>query len=262
MASPIPITNQIPLHLNGENPYGCPLEPTPKDIFIKNLPKNILLALCTVPAECLAVRRILFSLDHSERAPLSYTSTLRQIGLRSLFSGSTSRLSYCLGGTFATLQGIHTFGSDYRGLFITAVVKNIILPLSLLANARQTQLSWQETISFVRKGSFDRGAHISFFSRNLLANSCLIPGFFARDYCYQVLGEKNTALPALVGLTVSTITSTGMNVLLKPFFTGKYPLEVRYTVAKKLPAALPIFFRELASIGVIFANSSPKPLRE
>ncbi|MBA3603179.1 MAG: hypothetical protein H0W50_05960 [Parachlamydiaceae bacterium] len=58
MASPLPITNQIPLHVNGENPYEYLLEPTPKDIFIKNLPKNILLALCTVPSECLAVRRI------------------------------------------------------------------------------------------------------------------------------------------------------------------------------------------------------------
>jgi hypothetical protein len=218
---------------------------SPREIFVKNLPKNILMALFTVPAECLAVRRILHLLHFPDNPPTTYIHSLKQLGLKNLFAGSMSRIGYCLGGNFITLQGIHQFGSDFTGLFKIALIKNTILPLSLLANARQSQLSWKDTLSFVHRGSLDRGAHISFFCRNLLANTCLLPGFHARDYCYTVLEEKNTFIPSSCGLIISTITSTVMNVILKPFFTGKYPLNVRYIAVKRFPGAFPICLRLL-----------------
>jgi hypothetical protein len=225
-----------------------------------NLSKNACLAFCTVPFESLAVRRILFLLDHVEKMPPSFFCTVKQVGIVKLFSGATCRLSYVLAGNLATLQGIQTFGPDFKGLFLTSVFKNLILPLSLLANARQTQKSWKETFSFVSRGSLNVGSHVSFFGRNLLSNYCLIPGFYARDYCYQNPEWKNTTLPTVVGLAVSSIISAVMNTLLKPFFTGKYPPEVRFAVARKFPAAFPIYLRETVSLTLIFGSSSPTSL--
>ena len=215
-----------------------------------------MLAFCTIPVECLAVRRILSLLDNQPK--LRYVASIQNIGMRKLFSGSLSRLSYCLTGNLATLQGIEYFGSDSRGLFLTALVKNIILPLSLLANARQSCLSWSKTISFVAKSSIDPVVHSSFFLRNLIANSCLIPGFIVRDHYYQVLGKSDSKIPTLIGLTVSAITSALMNTFLKPFFTGKYLAKDRIRTAIKFPALIPLLLRETASVSLIFANSSPK----
>lgn len=247
-----------------------PLKVSARDKFLKNLMTNTFLALGTVPAECLAVRRILSLLENPTSTSsfilsntvnpsrLSYVATIRAIGIRKLFSGSFSRLSYCLAGSFATLQGMDYFGADSRGLFCTAVVKNLILPLSLLANARQGGLPLSKTFHFVAKSSVDPVVHTSFFLRNLLANSCLLPGFFVRDHLYQVMGESDSKIPTVVALMVSSLTSTFMNGFLKPFFTGKYLIGARYATAIKFPALVPLLFRETASGALIFLNSSPR----
>ena len=233
-----------------------PVRMTVKDKFLKNLIPNSLLAFSTIPAECLAVRRILTFLDNKARLP--YLSTIKNLGMRKLFSGSLSRLSYCLTGIFATLQGLEYFGADCKGVFYTAAVKNIILPLSLLANARQGCLSLSKTFHFVAKGSVDPVVHSSFFLRNLLSNSCLLPGFIVRDHCYQIMGKSDSKIPTILGITVSSITSGLMNSFLKPFFTGKYTGAMRLKTAIKLPALIPLIGRETASAILIFANSSPR----
>lgn len=233
-----------------------PTKKSTRDTFLKNLPTNTSLALFTVPAECLAVRRILTLLGDHPKIP--YLSVIKSLGIQKLFSGSISRLSYFLTGNFATLQGIEYFGSDSRGLFLTSVVKNIILPLSLLANARQSCLPWSKTAPFIVKSSLDPTCHASFFLRNLISNSCLLPGFMARDHYYHVIGKSDTTIPNLLGLTISGITSALMNTFLKPFFTGKYPLKNRCAIAIKFPALIPLLFRETASMTLVFANSSPR----
>lgn len=233
-----------------------PVRMTVKDKFLENLIPNTLLAFSTIPAECLAVRRILSLLGNQAKLP--YLSTIRILGTRKLFSGSFSRLSYCLTGIFATLQGLDYFGADAKGLFFTAVVKNIILPLSLLANARQGCLSLSKTFHFVAKSSIDPVVHSSFFLRNLLSNYCLLPGFIVRDHCYQVMGKSDSKIPIILGITVSSITSGVMNSFLKPFFTGKYTGVMRLKTAIKLPALIPLIGRETASAILIFANSSPR----
>ncbi len=246
---------------------------SPTDQFLKNIVINTLLALGTIPAECLAVRRIISLLETSSinlskrlvagtRVPLSlsYIATIRAIGIRKLFAGSLSRLFYCLAGNFATLQGLAFFGSDSRGLFYTALAKNLILPFSLLANARQSGLPLSKTFHFISKSSLDPVVHVSFFFRNLLANSCLLPGFIVRDYIYQALGPSDSKIPTLLGLTVSSVTSTAMNAFFKPLFTGNYLLNVRLATAIKFPGLWALLFRETASCGLIFANSSPRPV--
>jgi hypothetical protein len=214
------------------------------------------LAFCTVPAECLAVHRILSSLNGE--VPPSYASLAKQLGIRKLFAGTPSRISYVLAGNFGTLLGMEIFGSDLRGFSYTSIAKGALLPLSLLANARAKQMSWAETRSFVSKGSLNPGCHISFFSRNLISNYCLLPAFYARDYCYEVLEEKSTTIPNIVGHSVASILSGTMNTFTKPFYTGKYPTAIRWPVAKRLTALPVIIARESVSLGVIFGNSSPR----
>jgi len=231
---------------------------TPAQVFTGNLPKNIALALFTVPSEGMALRRIFYTLDNPNTKPITYTATFKSIGVKGLFAGTMSRTTYCLTGNFATLIGIDYFGSDYQGLFKTTVAKNAILPLFLASNARQTNRNVSETFSFMAKGAKDPVVHLSFFFRNLVANSCLLPGFMVRDYCYQVMNETNTKIPTLLGFTTSVTASTLMNAFLKPFFTGIYPVKTRWTVAASIPAKLPLMFRECASLGLVFGNTSPK----
>ncbi|WP_131793002.1 hypothetical protein [Legionella birminghamensis] len=138
------------------------------------------------------------------------------------------------------------------------MAKNAILPLFLVSNARQINLNWAQTHQFVVKSIKDPVVHSSFFFRNFIANSCLLPGFMTRDFLYQIMGESNTYAPALGGLLVSLTASTLMNSFLKPMFTGKYTLGVRLTVAFQLPAKLSLSVRELASLGLIFGNTSAK----
>ncbi|WP_146740032.1 hypothetical protein [Legionella quinlivanii] len=216
------------------------------------------MALATVPAEGLTLRRIFFCLENPGSKPPSYWETIKNIGFKGLFAGPGSRMSYCLFGNFTTLLGVDYFGSDYRGLFLTTVAKNTILPLFLVSNARQINLNWAQTHQFVVNSIKDPVVHSSFFFRNLVANSCLLPGFMTRDFLYQTMDESNTIAPALGGLVVSLTASTLMNSFLKPMFTGKYTLRVRLAVAIQLPAKLSLSIRELASLGLIFGNTSPK----
>lgn len=254
--------------------FSSPAKESAGITFLKNILPNTFLALATVPAESLAVRRILFLLENhsaSLRRPLtfvgkvkhlhdSHTHTIRQIGLRKLFTGSSSRVSYCLARSLVTLQGMEHFGSDSRGLFFTALVKNLTLPLSLFATVRQSGLSLLNTYRFVTKSAVDPVVHASFFMRNLLTNGCLLSGFLARDYCDEVIGKSDSIIPTSLGITVSCVTSTCLNAFLKPFFTGKYPTKACLATACRLPALAPLAFREIAFIAFIFASSAPRHL--
>ncbi|KTD64546.1 hypothetical protein [Legionella spiritensis] len=233
-------------------------EQSPYRKFRTNLLKNTVLAITTVPAEGMALRRIFYVLEHPKAVPVPYLATLKTIGPKGLFSGPLSRSAYCLTGNFATLQGIHYFGSDYKGMFLTTLFKNSIIPVFLISNARQTGLNFSQTLSYVNTNIKYPVVHASFFFRNLVANSCLPPGFFVRNYSYQALGESNTTIPTLLGFGTSVFASTIINAFLKPFFTGAYPLSNRYMAAWQFPGIIPLLFRESASLGLIFGNTSPQ----
>lgn len=241
-----------------------PAKKSAQQQFVATLPKNIFLALVTVPFEGLALRRIFDILDNPQAKPVSYYDTIKKIGAKGLFAGPISRTNYCLVGNYATLWGVDNFGSDYLGLLKTTIIKNAVLPFFLVSNARQVNMNFTKTLSFVAKGVIDPVVHLSFFSRNLAANFCgVLPGFRVRDYSYQLLGESNTQIPTLLGFTTSVFASTLMNAFLKPFFTGTYPLPTRRAAATSFPAILPLIAREAASLGLIFGNTSPqKKLQE
>ncbi|WP_133140636.1 hypothetical protein [Legionella genomosp. 1] len=238
--------------------FSLPRHDSPQRKFIDSLPRNTCLALATVPTEGLTLRRIFYCLDNPGSKPPSYIETLKNIGFKGLFAGPGSRVSYCLVGNFSTLLGVDYFGSDYKGLFMTTVAKNSILPLFLVSNARQMNLNWPQTFQFMANSIKDPIVHSSFFFRNFVANSCLLPGFMTRDFLYRVMDESNTTVPAFGGLAVSLTASTLTNSFLKPFFTGKYSLRVRLAVAIQFPAKLSLSIRELASLGLIFGNTRPQ----
>ncbi|PJE05780.1 hypothetical protein [Legionella sp.] len=243
---------------NGYSFFRLPRQNSPQRRFLDSLPRNACLALATVPAEGLTLRRIFYCLDNPGSKPPSYFETIKNIGFRGLFAGPGSRMSYCLFGNFATLLGVDYFGSDYKGLFMTTVAKNSIVPLFLVSNARQINLNWTQTYQFMINSIKDPVVHSSFFFRNLVANSCLLPGFMTRDFLYRRMDESNTTVPAFGGLAVSLTASTLMNSFLKPLFTGKYNLGVRLAVAIQFPAKLSLSIREFASLGLIFGSTSPQ----
>lgn len=234
---------------------GVSAKPTAAQSFYAGLPKNTLLALLTVPPEGLALRRIFYTLDNPSIKPPAYMEVLKNIGLKGLFAGVISRTSYCLTGNFATLLGIDYFGKDVQGIIKTTVAKNCILPLFLASNARQTNRDFYETLIFMAKGVKDPVVHLSFFFRNLVANSCLLPGFMVRDYSYKAMNESNTQTPTLLGFATSVTASTLMNAFLKPFFTGHYELKTRWGAAFSMPAKFPLLMREFASLALIFGNT-------
>lgn len=231
-------------------------EPTPSQKFIQKLPRNAGLAFMTVPIEKLAVDRILFLLDNPENKPSCYFDRVKKLKIKKLFAGYGSRVSYVLAGNLASVKGIEVFGPDFKGLFLTSVFKNIVLPLSLLSNARQKQMDWKKTGTFVWNGFFNRGCHWSFFWRNLLSNYCLIPGFYVEKKCYEALDKQYGLAASIAGLTVSGSLSGIMNTALKPFYTGKYPPDIRRKVAVWLPSLLPVTLRESVSHSLIFASST------
>lgn len=235
--------------------------PTPAEKFLSNAPKNTALALVTVPSEALALRRIFDRLSHPQNKAVSYANILKNIGPGGLCKGALSRTGYCLTGNFATLQGVHYFGSDYQGLFLTTLAKNMILPVFLTSNARQIGYNAAQTFTYVAKGVIDPVIHSSFFFRNLVANSCLLPGFMVRDYCHQAMDETHTQIPTLLGLSTSVVLSTAINAFLKPFFTGNYPVNIRWATAVKMPGVLPLIMRELCSLSLVFFNTSAKEKR-
>lgn len=223
------------------------------------------MAFSTVPLELFAVRRIVSMLQSPQTAAPSYRKML--IGMKiheggqgmakELFNGAGARTTYCLLGNFATLQGIHWFGSDLKGLFATAVIKNGILPFSLWSNAAQTNLSLAKTIDSIAKGCINPVVHASFFARNLLSNVSLYPGFLVRDYCYQQT-DKAT-LSTLLGFGTSLGISSVLNSFLKPFFTaGNFSNSTRLKVARTFPAFAMIALRESVSAGFQFAHTSPQ----
>ena len=221
-----------------------------------------------MPGEALTLRRIYNVLDHPDIQPISYFETIKNMGLRGTFAGWKERVSYCLIGNGFTLALLPICGSDYQGLGAIACAKNLILPVFLGSNARQMGLDPKKTLAFVIKGVKDPATHLSFFFRNLAANSCLLPGFALRDYYYQATGETNQKWATLLGFGVSAGTSTLMNAFLKPFFTVKpastenYPISIRWKTAAKLPAKFSLLLRELPSLGLIFSNTSPKSREE
>lgn len=222
--------------------------------FLLNLPNNASMALFTVPAEGLAVRRIMHRLDNNS-APMSYKELSRRIGIAGLFQGAGSRVSYCLLGNFLTLTGMQQFGSDWDGLTKTAVCKNILVPVSLFCNARQCGKNYSETGLFVAKGSVSASVHFSFFLRNLLAAYCLWPGMQVREKLFKRMGESNSNLPTALGWMTSTMIATGMNVGLKPFFTGNgHSLQRKWLVASRFTAFCPLLVREGASNAIVFWN--------
>ncbi len=231
-----------------------------RQVFLANFKKNFLLALGTVPFEGMALHRILYMHAHPKVKPLSYADTLKEIGLNGLFAGLMTRATYCLTGNFATLEGMRYFGSDFQGLFLTALAKNSILPLFLASNARQINYNWPQTFHYVAKGVVNPVFHFSFCFRNLVANFCLAPGLKVRDKTYEKMNESNTQIPMLLGFGTSVLASAVINSFLKPFFTGvdTYSLKMRYLTALRTPAMLPLLLRESASLGLIFFNTSPK----
>lgn len=226
-------------------------------VFFSSFLTNFFLAIASVPSETMAVRRIINRLENSNNKP-SYYSTIKKIGLKALLQGAISRVIYCLTGNFFTIQGVYYLGSDPKSLFLIACGKNSLLPLSLFCNARQGGFSYRDSLHFLTKGVRDPVVHLSFFLRNLIANSCLAPGFMVRDYLYQSSGEVDTKIPTLSGYTTSVLTSAIMNTFLKPFFTGKFPFQNRYQTAFKLHGLVAILLREAASIGLVFANTFPQ----
>ncbi len=246
----------IPPVANQTQAENSSRELTPTQKFIQNLPRNASLSFATVPIERLAVDRILFLLNHPEGEAAPYLNAVQNLGIKKLFAGSGSRIAYVLGGNLASVKGIEVFGADFQGLFVTSVFKNAVLPLSLLSNARQNQMSWDQTRMFLQKGCLDLGCHGSFFWRNLLSNYCLIPGFYVEKQCYKAFGDERAILATLMGLSVSGSISGVMNTALKPFYTGKFPPQVRRSVAKGLPSLVPVIFRETISHSLIFASSS------
>jgi len=232
--------------------------PSSAEVFAKNLPKNVALAASSVPCEAMALRRITYKLDNPYTKPPSYMAVHQAIGNQGLFAGSLSRIIYCLTGNFATVTGIGYFGSNSEGILKTTVVKNAILPLFLASNARQLNLDPSQTFRFMAKSIKDPVVHLSFFARNLLGNSCLLPGFMVRDYSFQMMNESNTTIPTFLGFGTSVAASTMMNAILKPLFTGSYTFKTRCMAAASLPAKFPLMLRELASLGLVFGNTSPK----
>lgn len=118
---------------------------SPQYKFCDAFTRNFLLALVTVPSERFCLEEIFFCLNNPGIKPPAYRKTFNEIGLKRLFSGAGARVSYCLSGNFATLVGLNHFGSDYEGLFKTAVAKNLVLPIFLISNARQINLNWHQT---------------------------------------------------------------------------------------------------------------------
>lgn len=223
------------------------------------------MAYTTVPVELFAVRRIVSLMHTPNTAVPSYYTVFKGMKIheggqgitKELFNGAFARTSYCLIGNFATLQGIHWFGSDLQGLFTTAVMKNAILPFSIWSNAAQTNLSLANTIDCIAKGCINPVAHGAFFARNLLSNSSLYPGFLVRDYCYQQ--TDNTKLSSMLGFSTSLAISSVLNSFLKPFFTaGNFANTTRLKVARTFPAFAMIALRESVSAGFQFAHTSPQ----
>lgn len=238
---------------------------SPPSQFLKNLPLNSFMAFTTVPVELLAVRRVVHVMAYPETCPPPYSSVLKRMTLQNggrglgieLFTGAFARTSYCLIGNFATLQGIHWFGSDPLGLFTTAVMKNAILPFSLWSNAAQNSYSLAQTISSISRGCLDPMVHGSFFARNLLSNSSLYPGFLVRDYCYE--RTNNAKLSTLLGFGTSLSISGILNAFLKPLFTaGDFSRATRFKAACTFPALSAIALRESVSAAFQFAHTSPK----
>lgn len=228
--------------------------------FTYGLSKNIAIASASAPWERVALWRISFAMTSPNAIPPSYYQTIKTLKWKGLTQGAYARTIYCLSGNFSTLVGIRFFGDDYKGLFLTTVMKNGIYPLFLWCNAKQQNYTSAELKASIFAGSKDIKAHGSFFARNLLANYCLMPGFWARDYSYKILGENNEALAKTIGLFTSLTFSTAMNTILKPLFTDprKYSFADRWSAAKRFPGFWAIALREAASLSLIFGNSDIK----
>lgn len=217
---------------------------TPYKGFLDNLPVNTGLALMTVPCEAMAVQKILAALQYE---PKTYKEILARIGSKGLWVGTGYRVGYVLTGTFATVLGVDTFGKDFEGMTKTSVAKNILLPLSLFSNARQTGMPWPETFKFVAMGSLSPIVHGSFFARNFLANLCLIPGFEAKAY----LEREYPAHAVFGGYLVAAGGSTLLNAALKPFFTGASTWPRPLKVALGGTSMVAIGLREFMTSAVI-----------
>ncbi len=231
-----------------------PLQKSPPERFIENLPQNGMMAFATVPIEKLALTRVLHVMR--QETPKSYTQVIKEEGYNGLFCGAFARTTYCLVGNYATLQGIQWFGSDLAGLFNTAVVKNAILPFSLWSNAAQASYSTKDTIISIVKGCKNPLAHTAFFARNLLSNACLYPGFKVRDACYQK--TEDLTLSNAAGFSTTLSVSATLNAFVKPLFTaGSFTNKTRLLSAWRLPGLFAIAVRESVSALFQFTNTSP-----
>lgn len=228
--------------------------------FAANLPQNIGLAIATTPTERLALERIRFTIKNPTLKPPSYSSTIQDLKLSGLFAGTHARTSYCLIGNFSTLIGISFLGNDTYGLIATAGLKNIIFPVFIWSNAKQSKYTKAETTESILKGMIDPGGHAAFFFRNVLANICLIPGFKVCNYTYQALGEKDETIPKALGLITSLACSTMMNSLTKPVFTdpAKFPLLKRLETVPLAPGKFAIAGREICSLLLMFGSIHPQ----
>jgi len=228
--------------------------------FLAGLPQNIFFATATTPPERLALERITFALNNPTLKPPSYLATIQKLKLEGLFAGTSARTTYCLTGNFFTLLGISFFGNDAKGLLLTSALKNALYPVFLWSNGKQRNFTREQITKLVLGGMKDPAGHASFFSRNLLANFCLLPGFMVSDFTYQYLGESDTKLPKTLGLATSLGFSALMNAFFKSLFTDPalYPLLLRWNTAKGLPGLEALAFREIASLFLIFSNTALK----
>jgi hypothetical protein len=230
----------------------------PSQIFYSNLGQNLFLSVANTPAEGMALRRIFFNLQHPQTLPPTYLETAQKLGYKGVFAGVATRTSYCLSANLVALEGINYFGSDYQGMIKTSLAQNVILPLFLASNARQTGLNFQQTIQLVAKGFADPVVHGSFFLRSSIVNSCVFLGFSARNYIHQATNGQSPTLSNSVGIGTAAGSSALLTAFLKPFYTGTFPLPARVRVATSLPAKLPLLVRELTTMGLIFGNTRPK----
>lgn len=234
---------------------------SPPREFLDNIVQNSLLAYATVVPEGLAVRRIISLMQQPGATPPSYVSSMRTLGMRGLFQGWEARTSYCLLGNFANLVGQHIWEDDprYMALLKTTVMKNCLLPFSLLSNASQNGAPFRSAVLQAKMFCFDGSKHLWFFNRNFLSNFGLWPGLEVRDRIFTQ--TNNQTLAQGVGFTTSCIVSGILNSFVKPGFTsGDFTPEIKWKTACKLPALGLIILRESVSIGFQLAHTKPKKI--